>query len=161
MRDQNGLKFSVLKDKLQDLLFIAVQFGLENSVEEGSYESKYLEQPFVDPILSNSVFDGVIADMQILASERWEVTEQKLNQIDFGQAIFKGRELDALVVELQISSKNRIIGDYQEYCRRVHIIFDDDFEMWRSPEIGECDQSITNTDWYNSWQFQSKWIAQP
>ena len=161
MRDQNGLKFSVLKDKLQDLLFIAVQFGLENSVEEGSYESKYLEQPFVDPILSNSFFDGVITDMQILASERWEVTEQKLNQIDFGQAIFKGRELDALVVELQISSKNRIIGDYQEYCRRVHIIFDDDFEMWRSPEIGECDQSISKTDWYNSWQFQSKWIAQP
>ena len=161
MREQNGLKFSVLKDKLQDLLFIAVQFGLENSVEEGSYESKYLEQPFVDPILSNSVFDGVITDMQILASERWEVTEQKLNQIDFGEAIFKGRALDALVVELLISSKNRLIGQYQEYCRRVHIIFDDDFEMWRSPEIGECDQSITKTGWYNSWQFQSKWIAQP
>ena len=161
MRERNGLKFSVLKDKFQDLLFIAVQFGLENSVEEMGYESKYLEQPFVDPILSNSVFDGVITDMQILAAERWEVTEQKLNQIDFGEAIFKGRALDALVVELQISSKNRLIGQYQEYCRRVHIIFDDDFEMWRSPEIGECDQSITNTDWYNSWQFQSKWIAQP
>ena len=99
--------------------------------------------------------------MQILASERWEVIEQKLNQIDFGQAICKGRALDALVVELQISSKNRLIGQYQKYCRRVHIIFDDDFEMWRSPEFGECDQLITNTDWYNSWQFQSKWIAQP
>ena len=99
--------------------------------------------------------------MQILAAERWEVTEQKLNQIDFGEAIFKGCALDALVVELQISSKNRLVGQYQEYCCRVHIIFNDDSEMWRSTEIGECDQLITNTDWYNSWQFQSKWIAKP
>ena len=75
--------------------------------------------------------------MQILASERWEATEKKINQIDFGQAIFKGRALDALVVELQVSSKNRLIGQYQEYCRCVHIIFDDDFEMWWSPEISE------------------------
>ena len=65
--------------------------------------------------------------MQTLAAERWEITEKRLDQLDYGEALFNGRLVDALQVELNIASKNRLVGKYSEYCRRIHALKDEDF----------------------------------
>ena len=161
LREQNGLRFMVLRDELQDQVFAASEFGFENSSEEAGYIKRYLTQPFVDQTTRYSPFDGIISDMQTLAAERWEITEQRLDQMDYGEASFNGRSVDALQVELKIASKNRLVGKYSEYCRRIHAIKDEDFEMWRNISVTDCSNEAATSQWKLENAFQSKWIVEP
>ena len=161
LREQNGLRFMVLRDELQDQVFAASEFGFENPSEEAGYIKRYLAQPFVDQTTRYSPFDGIIGDMQTLAAERWEITEQRLDQMDYGEASFNGRSVDALQVELKIASKNRLVGKYSEYCRRVHAIKDEDFEMWRNISVTDCSNEAATSRWKLENAFQSKWIVEP
>ena len=97
--------------------------------------------------------------MQKLKSERWEITEQRLDQIDFGEAKFNGRLVDALQVELKIASKNRLVGKYSEYCRSIVAIKDEDFEMWRNTTISDCSNEAALSKWKLENAFKSKWIV--
>ena len=161
LREQNGLRFMVLRDELQHQVFAASEFGFENPSEEAGYIKRYLAQPFVDQTTRYSPFDGIIGDMQTLAAERWEITEQRLDQMDYGEASFNGRSVDALQVELKIASKNRLVGKYSEYCRRVHAIKDEDFEMWRNISVTDCSNEAATSRWKLENAFQSKWIVEP
>ena len=161
LREQNGLRFMVLRDELQDQVFAASEFGFKNPSEEAGYIKRYLAQPFVDQTTRYSPFDGIIEDMQTLAAERWEITEQRLDQTDYGEASFNGRSVDALQVELNIASKNRLVGKYSEYCRRIHAIKDEDFEMWRNISITDCANETATSQWKLENAFQSKWIVEP
>ena len=161
LREKNGLRFMVLRDELRDQVFAASKFGFQNPLEEAGYIASYLEQPFVDKTTRYSPFDGIIEDMQALAAERWEITEQRLDQIDYGEASFNGRSVDALQVELKIASKNRLVGKYSEYCRRIHAIKDKDFEMWRSISVTDCFDESGTSQWKLENYFQSKWIVEP
>ena len=160
LREQNGLRFMVLRDELQEYVLAASNFGFENSSEESGYITRYLAQPFVDQTTRYSPFDTIIADMQKLKSERWEITEQRLDQIDFGEAKFNGRLVDALQVELKIASKNRLVGKYSEYCRSIVAIKDEDFEMWRNTTISDCSNEAALSKWRLENAFKSKWIVE-
>lgn len=160
LREKNGLRFMVLRDELQAQVFSAVKFAFENPADEAGYIKKYLSQSFVDQSTRYSPFDGIISDIQKLAAERWEITEQRIEQVDYGKAKFNGRELDAIEVELRIASKNRLVGKYSEYCQRIHVIKDDDFEMWRNFEIGNCDVTSATRKWKNASSFESLWIVE-
>ena len=160
LREKNGLRFMVLRDELQAQVFSAVKFAFENPADEAGYIKKYLSQSFVDQSTRYSSYDGIISDIQKLAAERWEITEQRIEQVDYGKAIFNGRELDAIEVELRIASKNRLVGKYSEYCQRIHVIKDDDFEMWRNFEIGNCEVTSATRKWKNASSFESLWIVE-
>ena len=159
LRERNGLRFMVLRDELQSQVFSAVEFAFENPAEEAGYIKKYLSQSFVDQTTRYSPFDSIIADIQKLAAERWEITEQRIEQIDYGKAQFNGREVDALEVELRIASKNRLVGKYSEYCQRIHVVKDDDFDMWRNFEIADCQGAQITKQWKKDWAFESRWIV--
>jgi hypothetical protein len=103
-----------------------------------AYIKRHLAQPFVDQTTRYSIFDGMIGDMQTLAVEGWEITEQRFDQIDYGEASFNGRSVDALQVELKIASKIRLVVKYSEYCHRIHAIKDGDFEMWHDIAVTDC-----------------------
>ena len=160
LREKNGLRFMVLRDELQAQVFSAVKFAFENPADEAGYIKKYLSQSFVDQSTRYSSFDGIISDIQKLAAERWEITEQRIEQVDYGKAKFNGRELDAIEVELRIASKNRLVGKYSEYCQRIHVIKDDDFEMWRNFEIVNCEVTSATRKWKNASSFESLWIVE-
>jgi hypothetical protein len=160
LREKNGLRFMVLRDELQAQVFSAVKFAFENPADEAGYIKEYLSQSFVDQSTRYSPYDGIISDIQKLAAERWEVTEQRIEQVDYGKAKFNGRELDAIEVELRIASKNRLVGKYSEYCQRIHVIKDDDFEMWRNFEIGNCEVTSATRKWKNASSFESLWIVE-
>ena len=160
LREKNGLRFMVLRDELQAQVFSAVKFAFENPADEAGYIKEYLSQSFVDQSTRYSPYDGIISDIQKLAAERWEITEQRIEQVDYGKAKFNGRELDAIEVELRIASKNRLVGKYSEYCQRIHVIKDDDFEMWRNFEIGNCDVTSATRKWKDASSFESLWIVE-
>ena len=161
LREANGLRFMVLRDELQDQVFSALEFGYTNPADQPGYIKRYLAQSFVDQTTRYSEYDGIIEDMQTLAAERWEITEQRLDQTDYGEASFNGRSLDALQVELRVASKNRLVGKYREYCRRIHAIIDEDFDMWRKIAVTDCFDEAATSQWKLENAFQSKWIVEP
>ena len=129
-------------------------------MSEQGYIKRYLEQEFVDQTTRYSPFDGIISGMQILAAERWEITEKRLDQLDYGEALFNGRLVDALEVELNIASKNRLVGKYSEYCRRIHALKDEDFDMWRNISVTSCSNEDGTSQWELENTFKSKWIVE-
>ena len=161
LREQNGLKFMTLKDELQIQVFEALDFGLENPKDEENYIANYLEQTFVDQTTRYSPYDELIADMQQLALEKWEITERRISQIDYGIAQFNGRNVSAIQVELNIASKNRFVGKYSEYCKSIHVIKDEDFTMWRNFLIDDCAASVSSDRWKKENSFMSYWIVDP
>ena len=161
LREQNGLKFMTLKDELQIQVFEALDFGLENPKDDENYIANYLEQTFVDQTTRYSPYDELIADMQQLALEKWEITERRISQIDYGIAQFNGRNVSAIQVELNIASKNRFVGKYSEYCKSIHVIKDEDFTMWRNFLIDDCAASVSSDRWKKENSFMSYWIVDP
>ena len=159
MRESNGLRFKVLSDLLKSQAFNAIDFAFENSPLDEGYVRKYIDQPFVDKDTRYSLFDPIIADVQQLASEKWEITEKRIYQIDFGNVTFSERDLEGIILEVTVSSKNRLVGKYSEYCKRVHVVYDKDFEVWRKFQLSECERDIVSNQWRELNDFESKWIV--
>jgi Tfp pilus assembly protein PilE len=160
LREQNGLRFTIIKDQLQAEIFAAIDFAYNNSPDDAGYVAKYVEQTFVDKDTRYSPYDGIIANVQQMAAEKWEITEKTVSQIDYGSTKFNDREVEGLVVELKMASKNRLIGKYSEYCKRVHVMNDADFEIWREFEMSECIDNGSTASWKSNWAFDSKWIVE-
>ena len=106
MRESNGLRFKVLSDLFKGQAFNAIDFAFENSPLDSGYVKKYIDQPFVDKDTRYSFFDPIITDVQQLASEKWEITEKRIDQIDFGKVGFSERDLEGIILEVTVSSKN-------------------------------------------------------
>ena len=161
LREKNGLRFMVLKDELQEIVFKATEFGFNHPLEAANYEQKYLEQSFVDQNSGASPFDGLIKEMQRFSAERWEITEKRIDQVDFGSARFNDREVDAINIELKVSMVNRLVGKYLQFCQSVLALKDEDFDMWRNVSLGNCSQDFSNEQWKGDNSFASKWIVEP
>ena len=121
---------------------------------------KYLKQIFVNELSKDSPYDLIIGEIQSLTDENWEITEKRIDQIDFGTVIFNDRKIEGLILELNIANKNRLIGKFSEYCQRIHVMHDEDFDMWRNFEITECNDDSPSQQWRNSNDFESNWIVE-
>jgi hypothetical protein len=159
LRSQNGLRFTVVKDLIQADIDAVVDFAFLNSPADLGYENKYLDQTFVNKDTRNSMYDELISDVQKLSAEKWEISEKSIFQVDYGSVKFNDREIEGMIVELKIAIKNRMIGRYSEYCKRMHVINDADFEFWREFLISNCDDNAATERWKARWTFNSKWIV--
>ncbi len=137
----------VLKDALQFQIFTMIDFAFENSKLDSDYEKKYTKQIFVNKSTNKSPFDLIINDIQQLSDEGWELTEQRVNQIDFGSVIFNNREIEGVIIEMILAKKNRLIGKFSKYCKRIHVMKDEDFDMWRNNQISECNDASFSQEW--------------
>ena len=160
LREDNGLRFMVLKDELQIQIFAAIDFAFQNSKSDQGYAATYLSQIFVDENTKESPYDLIIETIQKLALEGWEITEKRIDQVDFGTVTFNDRDIEGLIVEMKVANKNRLIGKFSEYCQRIHVMHDEDFDMWRNYEITECMDELFSNNWQKNWNFQSKWIVE-
>ena len=87
------------------------------------------------------------------------MTELIVEKVDYGSAQYNRRPLDAVVTEIKLVLKNRIIGDFQTYCRSIRAMLDSDFDMWRQFEVDTC--GSTDKPWFNANSFESKWRVYP
>ena len=158
LREQNGLRFAVLRDSFQEKIYEAIDFGFNNPADDEDYIQNYLKLSSVDELTRRSPFDEIIESMQNDAAERWEITERDLDRLDFGTAVFGGRTVDAIVLELTVDSKNKLIGQYREYCRTVLTLWDNDFEMWRNILIVECEDK--NEPQIKRWKAENSFVSQ-
>jgi len=158
LREKHSVRFSALLDELSNMLNVAVNFAFSHSPLDKNYQESYLNLEIIDPIdSSSSAFDPIIGDLQKLALEKWEMTAFATDKVDFGETDFNNRVLEGVIVELNVSIKNRVIGTFDTYCRTVRAIKDEDFDMWRRVEIDSCGSD--NASWKQIANFRSNWIV--
>jgi hypothetical protein len=161
LREKNQLTFTSLKDELQLKVFDAVQNGVDNFAESPGYFSQYLNSLFSGQTSRYSTFDGIVADVQVSTAEGWEIMEKTLEKIDYGSAQFSDRKVDAIIVDLEMSMRNSLVGRYLDYCRRIHVLKDKDFDIWRNIEVTECNEYYSIPNWKSDQMFVSEWIVEP
>lgn len=158
LRERHNVRFSALLDDLSGKLRVAVDFAFANSPLDKGYEEKYSSLPILDPVdQAKSAFDPIIDEVQRLSLEKWEMTGFILEKVDYGDVSYNGRTLEGVIVELKISVKNRVVGDFQTYCRVVRAVQDDDFDMLRQISIEDC--GADHAEWKLQNTFESKWIV--
>lgn len=159
LRERYDVRFSALVDKLAISTSIAVDFGFQHSPLDTNYQQEYLSLPIIDVITEKtSAFDPIIEDIQNLALEKWEQTAIRMDKIDFGSVAFNGRELEGIIIEIKVSLKNRVIGSFETYCKKIRTVQDDDFDMWRQTELDDCDAD--DNQWKLSNGFESRWVVE-
>lgn len=92
------------------------------------------------------------------ASWKFDTYNGKL--LDYGTAEWKGRRLEAVIVEVSLTTKNPARGEYSNDCFVVGYLIDQEFGVKRDaieePCVGSQD---TLTTWQVSRNFESRWVA--
>lgn len=157
LREENDLEFRAVTDRLQSIVSEAVAFSFEVELSSERYQETYSQLQGLDPTSGKSILHPLIVDMQQAALEGWEITSINLNREDFGDAIFNERDVQGVVVQIQIEMRNAIVGRYENYCRRMMLIDDEVFSMLRKVSLTECDQNLALESWRTENVFNSRW----
>ncbi|MDC0136169.1 peptidoglycan-binding protein [Sulfitobacter sp.] len=158
LRNKYDIRYTAILDQLTIMTKTAIDFGFAYSPLDANYTRQYLDLDIIDSETENSSpFDPIIENIQELALEKWEQTGLTFEKIDYGSVNYNGRILEGVVVEIKLTIKNRVIGEFATYCRNIRAIQDADFDMWRKIKIDDCQAS--NDEWELANDFESRWIV--
>ncbi len=91
-------------------------------------------------------------------AEGWEFVGLDYEIADYGNAVWQGRTLEAILTDVTIQMKNRLLGERKNYCFRLGLISDAEFQMYREPFEAECENAPEPT---RAWKdFRSLWLAE-
>lgn len=96
------------------------------------------------------------------AKEEWNFGDIKASLEDYGQAKWRGRDIEAISIRVEFPMSNAIIGERKSDCEVFTWINDDEFKFWRQSFSTDC----ANYDnffkkWSNANHFVSQWKYSP
>ena len=95
-----------------------------------------------------------------MTAEKWVPTSVGTTVNDFGTVDWKGRKLEAIVVETRVKTTNRERGEYREDCFQLGAVIDKEFEMVRDPIQMKCGEDVeVLAAWKTGHTLTSGWIA--
>ena len=149
LRSQNKIKFTSLVDRAHPTLsqFVNEIFKVTNS-ENYQVDSDFL-----------TLLSQLEKELKEKNLEGWEISSDDIEKIDYGKVLFKGRHLESMIVNFKIMMKNREVGSFKTYCKRIHISYDQDFDMWRKEVFSECGDLNKTNQWKMRNDFESGWIV--
>jgi hypothetical protein len=92
-------------------------------------------------------------------TDHWEITTIDSDVQDFGTADFKTRELETVFSRITLHLKNRMLGEYKNFCFVFGRVNDTEFSMRREPAYAKCDDEAAIRQWQEGHQFKSQWLA--
>ena len=92
-------------------------------------------------------------------ADHWEIVTINSGLEDFGTSNFKTRSLDTVFSRLTLHLKNRMLGEYKDFCFIFGRINDTEFSMRREPAYAQCDDEAAIKAWQEGHQFKSEWFA--
>jgi len=93
-----------------------------------------------------------------LAKEEWSFSDISASLEDYGQATWRGREIEAISVRVEFPMSNAIIGERRTDCMVFTWINDDEFKFWRQTMETDCTSyPKLFDDWAIKNQFNSQW----
>ena len=154
LRALNDVKFTSIIDRLQVGVREIVNEIFEDQADNNVVNSNYEVNEELLELMSPIQFDLLNKKL-----EGWEPVSTAINKVDFGTIIFNNRKPEAIIVELEINMKNRKIGKFDPYCKRIHIAYDLDFDMWRREIFSDCATEARTNRWKLKNDFESGWIV--
>jgi hypothetical protein len=92
-------------------------------------------------------------------ADHWEIMTFDTEVQDFGTSTFKSRELDTIFARITLHLKDRMLGEYKDFCFIFGRINDSEFSMRREPAFAECDDEAAIKTWQAGHEFKSEWFA--
>ena len=92
-------------------------------------------------------------------ADHWEIMTIDTEVQDFGTSTFKSRALDTIFARITLHLKDRMLGEYKDFCFIFGRINDSEFSMPREPAFAECDDEGAIKTWQAGHQFKSEWFA--
>ena len=74
--------------------------------------------------------------------EKWEIDSFNISIIDYGKSNYKNRKIDTFIQDLSFQLLNKDLGEYENFCFRLAVISDIEFDRWRESEIEPCYSNI-------------------
>lgn len=107
-------------------------------------------------------FPDWAADTLRQAKEEWTFGDISASLEDYGQARWRGRDIEAISVRVEFPMANAIIGERRTDCQVFTWINDEEFKFWRQTMSIECDYY---DDLFEAWaianEFNSQWKLPP
>lgn len=129
--------------------------GFKNNIQK-EFENFYLDKKFEGNFFT-TMFQDIYLYYNDLFLKGWESSEFKLETIDYGTGIYKGREVAAHVVNIYTKMKNNQLGEYKDTCIQIGILEDSEFNYFRNPDLFECDDNKDLRKWFLKNQFKTLW----
>ena len=87
--------------------------------------------------------------------EGWEEDKQEFIINDYGTVDWNERTLEGVIVNMLLRIKNRVLGEYEDYCFSFTKVQDSEFSMRREMMVGECDDIKFIERWKTGLSFKS------
>ena len=78
---------------------------------------------------------------------------------DYGLGNYRDRVIETFVTDINFKLKNRMLGEYEDFCVRVAILVDKEFDFFREPKLAVCESNSLDS-YKKKLDFQSSWIVQ-
>ena len=91
--------------------------------------------------------------------ENWRLEKFSVEIDDYGLSDYRDRIIETFFTDIKFTLVNRELGEYEDFCTRVAILDDKEFDILREPKLEEClPGSMTN--YKSRLDFQSSWIVE-
>jgi hypothetical protein len=87
----------------------------------------------------------------------WELDSIVPAPVDYGNAQWRGREVEAVLARIRVFMKNQALGEYSDDCWIVGHVRDTEFSINRAPIVTPCAETAAVSEWKKSLGFVSKW----
>lgn len=93
-----------------------------------------------------------------LEHDAWKPTDVIVTTKDYGSANWKGRNLQAIIVQTDVKMKSAERGEYKDACFIFAAVIDTEFQMVRDPYEAPCSDD-TSAAWATGHDLKSSWIV--
>jgi len=106
-----------------------------------------------------SLYPELISFMDRKLKESWELDMFSVEINDYGLGNYRDRVIETFVTDINFKLKNRMLGEYEDFCVRVAILVDKEFDFFREPKLAVCESNSLDS-YKKKLDFQSSWIVQ-
>ena len=106
-----------------------------------------------------SLYPELIIFMEKKLKESWELEKLSVEINDYGLSDYRERIIETFITDINFKLKNRVLGEYEDFCARVAILDDKEFNVYREPKLAVCESSSLDS-YKKKLDFQSSWIVQ-
>ncbi|QFU15236.1 hypothetical protein [Microvirga thermotolerans] len=106
------------------------------------------------------LFPGFARVVKQLTRDRWELESKSYAVVDFGDADWNNRKVEAVIVRTELLLQNKPLGRRDAVCFFLGVVVDAEFDHLRDPITVSCDDSEEAVRrWQVGSKFSSRWRA--
>ena len=96
-----------------------------------------------------------------LDQELWEFERSNFQLMDYGLSSWRGRRMEAILVQTSVGIQNRTRGERSSRCMLIGYLIDAEFAVRRDPVFADCGDPLGQVEnWLTGRNFESRWIAE-